>query len=519
MATAAIYARYSSAGQREESIEDQVRVCRAAIEAAGDAVGHVYEDRATTGTTTDRRAGFMRMVADAQRGLFSAVYVYKLDRFARNRYDAAVYRRRLKQAGVRLVSATERTGDGPDGILLESMLEGLAEYYSANLSENVRRGLAGNAMKCRHNGIRVFGYDHGPDGRYVVNEAEAAAVRRVFAMYQQGEPFSAIIDALPAVRSKGGGPLTVQMVGKMLRNDKYAGVYRYGDTVVEGGMPAIVPRDEFDAVQRRLALRTRRRRSTVDYLLSGKLFDTEGHRYQSSSGHGKSGRKYTYYRCPATGHQVRRDALEAEVARMVADALAADDAAVEGIVADVMAEQEAALADDLAAVRAMERRLGQNAREQSRMVDLAAKTGAVDAVAEKLNALSGERAALEAEIADARAGMGALDADQVEFWVRRVMGRSDPLEAVRLFVRRVEVDRAAGTLTVEFTFDKKKEPPPDGPGRGSRKYLGAGTEGFEPPTAGTKNRSSTVELRPSMGVARATRLVYLICEGIANAVE
>lgn len=519
MATAAIYARYSSAGQREESIEDQVRVCRAAIEAAGDAVGHVYEDRATTGTTTDRRAGFMRMVADAQRGLFSAVYVYKLDRFARNRYDAAVYRRRLKQAGVRLVSATERTGDGPDGILLESMLEGLAEYYSANLSENVRRGLAGNAMKCRHNGIRVFGYDHGPDGRYVVNEAEAAAVRRVFAMYQQGEPFRAIIEALPAVRSKGGGPLTVQAVGKMLRNDKYCGVYRYGDTVVEGGMPAIIPREEFDAVQRRLALRTRRRRSTVDYLLSGKLFDSEGHRYQSSSGHGKSGRKYTYYRCPATGHQVRRDALEAEVARMVADALAADDGAVEGIVADVMAEQEAALADDLAAVRAMEKRLEQNAREQSRMVDLAAKTGAVDAVAEKLNALADERAALEAEIADARAGMGALDAEQVEFWVRRVMGRSDPLEAVRLFVRRVVVDRAAGTLTAEFTFDKK-EPPPDGPGRGSRKYLGAGTEGFEPPTAGTKNRSSTVELRPNMWCCpKATRLVYLICEGIANAVE
>ena len=386
MATAAIYARYSSAGQREESIEDQVRVCRAAIEAAGDAVGHVYEDRATTGTTTDRRAGFMRMVADAQKGLFSAVYVYKLDRFARNRYDAAVYRHRLKQAGVRLVSATERTGDGPDGILLESMLEGLAEYYSANLSENVRRGLAGNAMKCRHNGIRVFGYDHGPDGRYVVDEGEAAAVRRVFAMYQQGEPFRAIIEALPAVRSKGGGPLTVQAVGKMLRNDKYAGVYRYGDTVVEGGMPQIIPREEFDAVQRRLALRTRRRRSTVDYLLSGKLFDSEGHRYQSSSGHGKSGRKYTYYRCPATGHQVRRDALEAKVARMVADALAADDGAVEGIVADVMAEQEAALADDLAAVRAMEKRLQQNAREQSRMVDLAAKTGAVDAVAEKLNA-------------------------------------------------------------------------------------------------------------------------------------
>ena len=105
---------------------------------------------------------------------------------------------------------------------------------------------------------------------------------------------------------------------------------------------------------------------------------------------------------------MRRDALEAEVARMVADALAADDAAVEGIVADVMAEQEAALADDLAAVRAMERRLGQNAREQSRMVDLAAKTGAVDAVAEKLNALADERAALEAERAENRRMMDEL---------------------------------------------------------------------------------------------------------------
>lgn len=482
MGVAAIYARYSYSGQREESIEDQVRLCRAAAEAAGHTVGPVYADRAATGTSTAHRPQFMRMVADAPRGLFEAVYVYKLDRFARNRYDAAVYRAKLKRAGVALRSATERTGDGADGILLESLLEGMAEYYSANLSENVRRGLAGNAMKCRHNGVKIYGYDHGPDGRFVVNEAEAAAVRRIFSMYLDGEPFRAIIDAMPAVRMKSGGPLSVQQVGKMLRNDRYTGVYRYNGTVVEGGMPRIVDDETFAAAQARLAARTRRRRSTVDYLLSGKLFDADGNRYQSSSGHGKSGAKYTYYRCPATGHHVRRDALEEAVARTVADVLAADSGAVAQVVADVMAEQEEALADDMAAVEAMERRLGENAREQARMVDLAAKTGAVDAVAAKLTALGEEREALEAEVSVARAGMGALSAEQVEFWLLKVMGRSDPLEAVRLFVRRVVVDRAAGELAVEFTFDTKANPRRDLPDRGSYKYPVVGDEGFEPPT-------------------------------------
>ena len=459
MANAVIYARYSSAGQREESIEDQVRVCRQAAERDGAAIARVYHDDATTGRTAEGRDGFLRMVADARRGLFDVVYVYKLDRFARNRYDAAVYKAKLRRCGVELRSATEAVGDGPESILLESMLEGLAEYYSVALAENVKRGQLGNAMKCKHNGVRTYGYDLGEDGYYHVNEEEAAVVRRMFRMYADGASMPEIAAAMPEARTKMGKPLSVGFISKSLRLEKYRGVYSYGQTRVEGGMPAIVDGELFEGVQGMLAARARRRRSTMEYLLSGKLFDAEGHRYQSSSGHGKSGRKYTYYRCPATGHQVPQHVLEDAVAKAAADVIAADDDAVEAIVAMVMAAQAEEMADSIAAADATRKRLEQNAREQSRVVDLAAKTGAVDAVAAKLGQLADEREELEASLAEMELSCAMVDEERAEFWVRRLMGRSDPLEAVRLFVDRVVLDREAGEMRVAFSFDGIKKNP------------------------------------------------------------
>ena len=169
MANAVIYARYSDGRQREESIEDQVRVCSEAAEREGDRILRVYADKATSGTTTDHRAAFAEMVADSAHGRFERVYVYKTDRFARNRYDSAIYKTKLKRNGVSVVSATEHIEEGPDGILLEAVLEGMAEYYSAALSQNVKRGMRGNALKCKHNVVRLYGYDLGEDGYYRVN--------------------------------------------------------------------------------------------------------------------------------------------------------------------------------------------------------------------------------------------------------------------------------------------------------------------------------------------------------------
>lgn len=466
MANAVIYARYSDGRQREESIEDQVRVCSEAAEREGDRILRVYADKATSGTTTDHRAAFAEMVADSAHGRFERVYVYKTDRFARNRYDSAIYKTKLKRNGVSVVSATEHIEEGPDGILLEAVLEGMAEYYSAALSQNVKRGMRGNALKCKHNGVRLYGYDLGEDGYYRVNEEQARVVRSVFEMYDAGEGVPDIVDALAPYRTATGGPFSMQAVSKMLRREQYAGVYRYADVRREGGMPAIVERELFESVQRRLASGVRKRRSTVSYLLSGKLFDMEGHRYQSSCGYGKSGRKYTYYRCPATGHLVPQAEIEEAVARDVQEFLDSDGAA--GAIADlVLEEQEDALADELAAMEALRGRLAGNDREQARMVDLAAKTGAVDAVAAKLDDLAAEREAIERELADLERGTPVFDREHVEFWVHEIVGKKDPLEVIRIFVKRVAIDRESGERRVEFVFKRgPKGGPPGGGVRG-----------------------------------------------------
>jgi len=153
-----IYARYSSEGQREESIEGQIRECLEYCQRNGITILQNYIDRAFS-AKTDNRPDFLRMVRDSTKGLFEVVVVWKLDRFARNRYDSAHYKAALKKNGVRVLSAKENIADGPEGIILESMLEGMAEYYSAELSEKVIRGHTENALKCKYNGgTPTFGY-------------------------------------------------------------------------------------------------------------------------------------------------------------------------------------------------------------------------------------------------------------------------------------------------------------------------------------------------------------------------
>lgn len=148
---AVIYARYSSDNQREESIEGQIRECTAYAERNGITVLKHYIDRAYSAKTDDRPE-FQHMIKDSEKGLFDLILVWKLDRFARNRYDSARYKNQLKKNGVKVVSATELISDKSEGVLLESILEGMAEYYSADLAEKVSRGLTENALKCKHNG-------------------------------------------------------------------------------------------------------------------------------------------------------------------------------------------------------------------------------------------------------------------------------------------------------------------------------------------------------------------------------
>ena len=141
MKRAVIYARYSHGpNQTEQSIEGQVRECTAYAEKNDLRIVGSYIDRKISGKT-DNRQNFQRMIEDSAKALFDVVIMYQPDRFARNRYDSAVYKHILKKNGVSLKYVGTTIPEGPEGIILESLMEGMAEYYSAELSQKIKRGM------------------------------------------------------------------------------------------------------------------------------------------------------------------------------------------------------------------------------------------------------------------------------------------------------------------------------------------------------------------------------------------
>ena len=180
---AVIYARYSSHNQREESIEGQMRECQAYAARNNMAIVGEYIDRALSGKT-DNRADFQRMIRDSEKGHFQAVIMYTLDRFARNRYDSAMYKSKLKRNGVKVYYAKQYIPDEPEGIILESVLEGYAEYYSENLSRNIKRGMMENALACKVTGGNIaLGYAISPEKTYIIDPAGAKIVQEIYNMY------------------------------------------------------------------------------------------------------------------------------------------------------------------------------------------------------------------------------------------------------------------------------------------------------------------------------------------------
>ncbi len=331
MQRASIYARYSSGAQRPVSIDQQVQACRSYAAAHDIEIVEIYEDRALTGTS-DKRPAFQRMIRDSAKGNWEYVIVYTLDRFARNRYDSATYRHRLKENGVRLLSALENISDDITGVLMESVLEGFAEYYSRQLAEKTKGGMRHNAKKCLVNGPTGVGYVRGSDGRYEIFEPEAAVMREVWKRVRDGETISDIESDLRArdLRTRKGGFWTRNILYRMLSNERNCGVYIYGDVRIEGGIPAIVPPDLFYDVyallenkpnpRRELGSPVRRRNADGLYLLTGKAFCGKcSSPMVGVSGRSKTGAVYHYYSCRGQkAHQCdkashRRDQLEYQI--------------------------------------------------------------------------------------------------------------------------------------------------------------------------------------------------------------
>ena len=423
---AVIYARYSSSGQREESIEGQLRECRAYADRHGLTVVGEYIDKALTGRT-DRRPDFQRMIRDSERGVFQAVICWKMDRFARNRYDSAIYKARLKKHGVRLCYARESIPDGPEGIILESVMEGFAEYYSANLSQNIKRGNYESALALKTLGQKVLGLRKGPDGRFEIDPATAPIVRRIFEEYAAGESAKDICTRLNAEghRTVRGGKFNKNSVRRIVENEKYIGVYEFSDIRVEDAIPAIVSRELFDKCQQQV----KRHRAAPSakrehFLLTGKLFCGHcGTRMTGDSGTSKGGRAHYYYTCEGRRRRrqcgkksVPKEKVEAAVLGQLAALVFSDDF-VEAVADRCMEYQERER--DNSALRALVARQKDNAAAIANLLRAIEMGIVTPSTKSRLLELESERAEIEHGIACQQLEEPKVNREDVVAYLRR----------------------------------------------------------------------------------------------------
>lgn len=452
--TAVAYARYSSAGQRDVSIEQQLQDIRAFAQREGYQLVHEYADRAKSGFShIEKRSEFNRMMNAARAGKFDTVIIWKTDRFARNREDAAICKGQLKRAGVRVVSAMEPIPEGSAGILLESMLEATAEWYSKALSENVIRGLHDNARRCLWNGNRVFGYDHAPDGTYIINEAEAATVRQIFDWYRAGWSAANIAAMLnnKGIRNARGHKWTLSGVLNAIGNERYIGVYIWAEHRTEGGMPAIITKEEFEEAQK-MRKKTARHYETgaVDYLLTGKAFcGCCGAAMVGDCGTSKNGTRHYYYTCQA--HKARKGCDKKSIQK---DAL--EDIVMDYILDHVLTEAEMErMADTLMEQQAKQAADSPLPAYEAELKEVTGQIDAInDAIAHRIwsNTTVVRLKTLEERAEELRTHIGALqyaesqmiDRDRVLFFLHRFANgdRNDPLHRefiIRSFVNAVYV--------------------------------------------------------------------------------
>ena len=342
MKTCVIYARYSSNNQTEQSIEGQIRVCREYAQRNNLAVAGTYIDRATTGTN-DNREQFQKMLKDSDKKAWDYVLCYKLDRFSRNKYEMAIHRKHLKDNGVKILSAMENIPETPEGVLLESLLEGMNQYYSEELSQKTKRGLRETRIKGNYMGGPInYGYkvvheimDEQVAAKVAVNDDEALVLLRIFEAYAAGNRIPDIVRELDDRGIKNrGNPFTVNSIYFMLQQEKYTGVYNFNGETFTHIYPAIIPKELFQIVRKRIDKnKTGKHVIGVDYILMGKCFCGYcGRQLRSAAGTTTDGTILRYYRCPYSkkdqnchNKSVRKESLEEIVTNALAEELTKSD--------------------------------------------------------------------------------------------------------------------------------------------------------------------------------------------------
>jgi site-specific DNA recombinase len=343
--TAAIYTRFSSQNQREESTAAQVRACSEFAVRKGLQIVKIYSDAAKSGTNSDREE-FQKMIEDSGKKAFRYLIIHKLDRFSRDKYDAVTYKRKLKLNGVSVLSVMENLDDSPESAMLESCLEGMAQYFSRNLAREVMKGMKESAYKCTHlGGIPPLGYDVEPTTKkYLLNEPEADVVRTIFRQYTEGVGYNQILEYLNGMgyRSKRGTPFGKNSLNSILKNEKYVGKFIFNKKlekdvsgkrsptvkpeedwiVVPGGLPAIIDEATFEKARAKMAHNKKNSgmfKAKEIYLLSGLVECGEcgSSMYGNTRMCGRNKSNYSSYRCSNRANhrgcenkEVRRDYID-----------------------------------------------------------------------------------------------------------------------------------------------------------------------------------------------------------------
>jgi DNA invertase Pin-like site-specific DNA recombinase len=452
--TAVAYARYSSAGQRDVSIDQQLADIRAFAKREGFTIVHEYADHARSGfKNTSARTAFQTMMSAAESGAFDTLIVWKVDRFGRNREESAVFKGRLRRHGVKVLYAMEPIPEGSAGVLLEGMLEATAEWYSRTLSENVTRGMTDNAMRCLYNGTRILGYTRGADGRYAIQPEEAAVVRNIFDLYRSGYSAARICRQLndQGLRTSHGKPFSEEGLLRIISNERYTGVYIWGSIRVPDGMPAIVEKSAFEEAQR-MKKKTARHveQGAVDYLLTGKAFCGHcGAAMIGDSGTSKDGTRHYYYTCQArkarkgcAKKSVTKDYLESTVISFVLDHVLSDDH-IESLADAVMALQEEEMKSSPLA--AMEAEYAETKKKIDNINDAIAAGIWNSSTSARLKVLEDAAETLRVSVETLRYSQSQLlSRDRVLFFLRRFTkgNRNDPLlrrSIIETFINAVYV--------------------------------------------------------------------------------
>lgn len=465
-----LYMRYSSDRQTEQSIDGQRRICTEFCKRNGYNIVGTYIDRATSAfKDTDKRIRFNEMIKESDKQLWQAVIVYKLDRFARNRYDSAIYKAKLKKNGVRVISATENISEDPEGVILEAVLEGMAEFYSKELSQKIRRGMHESALKCHSIGGRVpLGYKI-VDKKLQIYEPDAEIVREAFEKYASGHT---VADLCKEFNSRGyrtvsGKHFVKNSFEHMFRNERYIGTYVYKDMRIEGGVPAIVDKALFDIVQMKLkknAEAPARGKAKVDYMLSQKLFCGHcGSLMTAETGTSKTGAKHHYYTCSkrkkshtCDKKNIRKEHIERLV---VEDALrflepeTIEELADMAISANKKDIEKNTIIPDIA----------QEIREIQKGIDNIVKTiekgVSSDSLIKRITELEAQKSDAELRLADAQGSLIVLEREQIIWWLSTFTKGDIEDEDYRrriidLFVNSVTVwDEPDGTYRITSTYN------------------------------------------------------------------